>query len=462
MKYAIMVTLIVMLAHTVFGQDAKLSEEYKKEVIDQLSTLLIDFYVYPDIAQETSDYLASKYRDGHFDSCVDNQAFAFLLTESVQSINKDKHMRIMANKPYTAPENSLERKAEQRMDQINNYRNYNHGFHAVKILEGNVGYLDLRGFAGMERAKEIADAYMKLISQADAVVIDLSKNGGGDPSMVQYLCSYFFKEKKHLNSLYYREGDRTEEYWTLAEVGGKKMEDVPLFVITGKDTFSGAEEFSYNMQTQKRATLVGQTSGGGANPGGTRGINQDLAVFIPTGRAINPITNTSWEGTGVIPEVKTAEDETFDRAYALAKEAAQVLRTKKTANYIKLHKELNIHLEQYKQGESEIKVENSIRSFVDSGLFGEWDINSLGYEYLRNFSKPKIALSILKVNTELFPNSANVFDSYGEALRIDGDLVAAMASYQRALDVAVRDNSPDVDYYREALQGIEDEIKRGK
>ena len=329
-------------------------------------------------------------------------------------------------------------------------------------MEGNVAYLDLRGFAGMERAKEVADAYMKLISQADAIVIDLSKNGGGDPSMVQYLCSYFFNQKLHLNSLYYREGERTEEYWTLDEVGGKKMGNVPLFVIISEKTFSGAEEFSYNMQTQKRATLIGQTSGGGANPGGTRGINKHLSVFIPTGRAINPITNISWEGTGVIPEIKTTQEETFKQAYALAKKAAETQRKNKTENYIRLHKELNKHLVQYREGESEINISNSITEFVDAGLFGEWDINTLGYEYLMKLKKPKIALCVLKSNTILFPNSPNVFDSYGEALKVNGDMNGSIKNYQRAVDIATKTNNRDLDYYKETLQKVKDEIEQNK
>lgn len=101
-------------------------------------------------------------------------------------------MRIMSNKPYIAPQNTLEAKSAHRMGQINNYRNINHGFTELKMLEGNVAYLDLRMFAPMDRAKEMVDAYMKLLSMSDAVIIDLTHNGGGDPFMVQYLCSYFF------------------------------------------------------------------------------------------------------------------------------------------------------------------------------------------------------------------------------------------------------------------------------
>ncbi len=457
MKYPIII-FSLLLTQTLFSQEKTLNESYKKEVIEKLSHLMEDFYIYPEVAKKTSAHLQKQFEAGHFDKFDDNESFAHALTEQVQSINKDKHMRVRVNKAYVAPENTLARKAEQRLDQINNYRNFNHGFKEVKILEGNVAYLDLRAFAGIETAKEIADAYMKLMSQADAVIIDLSNNGGGDPSMVQYLCSYFFDEKLHLNSLLYREGNRVEEYWTLEKVGGKKMADIPLFVMISEKTFSGAEEFSYNMQTQERATLIGQTSGGGANPGGTRGINNDLSVFIPTGRALNPITNTSWEGVGVIPEIQTKKEATFEQAYELAQNAANAQRKSKLEKYTLLHQDLNKQLEHFEEGVSETAIYESISNFVDAGLFGEWDINTLGYEYLLNLNKPKLALYILKSNTILYPNSPNVFDSYGEALKVNGDLNASLKNYQKALNLAIENNDRNVAYYKEAVQKIKDEI----
>jgi len=456
------IILFALSIQALFSQETTLSAAYKKETIEILTLLIQDFYIYPNVAKKTSEHLYKQYEAGYFDKCKDNETFATVLTESVQSVNKDKHMRIMSNEPYIAPQNNLEAKSAHRMGQINNYRSLNHGFKELKIMEGNVAYLDLRMFAPMEKAKKIADAYMKLLSLSDAVIIDLRHNGGGNPSMVQYLCSYFFDKKLHLNSLYYREGDRTEEFWTLEEVGGKKLVDIPLFIMIGEETFSGAEEFSYNMQTQKRATLIGQTSAGAANPGGTRGINENLSVFIPTGRAINPITNTSWEGVGVQPEIRTKKEETLEQAHMLAQKAADFLRKKKLETYIQLQQKLNQHLEHYKQGESEINVSTSIKNLVDSGLFGEWDINTLGYQYMMELKKPEMGLCILKSNTILFPNSPNVFDSYGEALKINGDLTSALVSYQKAVDIATENNDKNLTYYKEALQKIKNELNTGK
>ncbi len=461
MKYPLII-LFGLTIQTLFGQEFTLSEAYKKETIDKLSVLMLDLYIYPDIAKKTSEHLYKQYEAGYFDKFKDNETFATVLTESVQSVNKDKHMRIMSNAPYIAPQNTLEAKSAHRMGQINNYRSINHGFKELKMLEGNVAYLDLRMFAPMERAKEMTDAYMRMLSLSDAVIIDLTQNGGGDPSMVQYLCSYFFDKKIHLNSLYYREGDRTEEFWILEKVGGKKLVDIPLFIMIGDETFSGAEEFSYNMQTQKRATLIGQTSAGAANPGGTRGINEHLSVFIPTGRAINPITNTSWEGVGVQPEILTNKEETFDQALILAQKAADSLRKNKLETYIQLQQKLNQHLKHFKQGESEININTSIKNLVDSGLFGEWDINTLGYQYMTELNKPEIGLCILKSNTIHFPNSPNAFDSYGEALKLNGDLTAALESYQKAVDKAIENNDKNLTYYKETLQKIKNEINTDK
>jgi len=80
-------------------------------------------------------------------------------------------------------------------------------------------------------------------------------------------------------------------------VDGKRRPDLPIFILISGRTFSGGEEFAYNFKTRKRATLIGETTGGGANPGGMYAVNEALAIFIPTGRAINPVTKTNWEGS---------------------------------------------------------------------------------------------------------------------------------------------------------------------
>ncbi|TYA59008.1 S41 family peptidase [Formosa maritima] len=442
------------------AQDNSLTSTYKLEVINNLSQLINDNYVFPDVAKKTEEHLKKQLLDGYFDAFNSNETFAVALTESVQSINKDKHMRIRSQQPSNLPEMSSERMFKEHLDRMERSRVGNAGFNTVKILEGNVGYLDLRGFAGLETGKDMADAYMKLMSRTDAVIIDLSKNGGGSPSMVQYLCSYFFNQKLLLNSLYWREGDITQEFWTLDKVGGLKMPDVPLFIITSERTFSGAEEFSYNMQTQKRATLVGQTTGGGANPGGTMRINDNLYVFIPTGRAINPITKTNWEGVGVIPEIKTTIEDAYSKTLELAQNAAETYRIKRNETYNQLFADLNKELEQYVAGYSDSQILEKLKICQEANLFNESDINALGYEFLMTYNKPKRAEAIFKANTLLYPNSANAFDSYGESLMVNGNIEASLKNYQKAVNLATLNKDENLELFQNNLEKIKQKLKK--
>lgn len=451
---------LVLFSITTNAQKEPLSEDYKKETIENLCKLMNDYYVHPKVAKKTESHLMKQWKDGHFKEIESLQPFADALTKSVQTINKDKHMRIRKNRPRKTAPNTPEAMIEDRIYRINQDRSFTAGFNEVKKMEGNVGYIDLRAFQYKAAGAPMADNYMKLISTSDAIIIDLRKNGGGDPEMVQYLCSYFFNKKVHLNSLYFREGDRTIDFWTLDKVNGEKMPEVPLFVLTSDYTFSGAEEFSYNMQTQKRATLIGQTSGGGANPGGTRPLNGELSVFIPTGMAINPITKTSWEGVGVIPEVPTKPEETLDKAHELAKKSAEEFRSKNNKKYKSMLTELNNSIEKYESNSSDEVMLKKFKKCVESGVIEEWEINVIGYNYLMEQNKPKTAEAIFKTNTILFPQSANVFDSYAETLAIKGDLKNSAANYQKAVELGKKNEDPQLQVYIENLAKVKKQMAK--
>ncbi|HEV2704640.1 MAG TPA: S41 family peptidase [Pyrinomonadaceae bacterium] len=183
-----------------------------------------------------------------------------------------------------------------------------------------MGYVDLRGFmeANEESAQTVAAA-MNFLNNTEAIIFDLRKNGGGQPQMVALISSYLFGEQPvHLNSLYWRKDNRTEEFWTLKEVAGKRYGNKDVYILTSNRTFSAAEEFTYNLKNLKRATVIGETTGGGAHPGGGVKLSRNFAMFVPTGRAINPITKTNWEGTGVKPDVEVPADQALKTAHVAA------------------------------------------------------------------------------------------------------------------------------------------------
>jgi len=440
------------------SQESALTPEFRQTTVEQLDALLQQHYVSPEVAKATGEHLKNRLKAGDFDKHQDVKSFADALTREAQVIANDKHLRVRPAPPQMEQTATPEQMAEGRLQNRARQREGTAGFAAAKKLEGNIGYLDLRGFAHPLVGTPIADHYMALLATSDAVIIDLRKNGGGSPKMVQYLCSYFFDKRVHLNSLYWREGDRTEEFWTLDNVGGKKMPDVPLFVLTSKFTFSGAEEFSYNMQTQKRATLVGETTGGGANPGGMMPLNDQLAVFLPSGRAINPVTKTNWEGVGVVPEVSVPEAGALDKALELATAAAAEYRRKNKEQHTTLLREAFDQLDKY-SGAAE-KLLTSLKKTTEAGLLDEPDINGLGYEYLLGHNNPKTAEAIFYCNTVLFPNSANVYDSYGEALVANGKNQEAVKAYRKAVEIGKSDNDPNLGLFEENLKKVE--AKAGK
>lgn len=157
---------------------------------------------------------------------------------------------------------------------------------------------------------------MNFLAYADAIIFDLRQNGGGSPSMIQLISSYLFDEPTHLNSFYIRKEDTTKQFWTQAWVDGPKMSDALVYVLTSRNTFSGAEEFTYNLKNLKRGTIIGETTGGGAHPvDGRIFANLNVAMSLPFGRAINPITGTNWEGTGVTPDIEVPQEKALDVAH---------------------------------------------------------------------------------------------------------------------------------------------------
>ncbi len=434
------------------AQSVELTKEYKSSTIDRLSEMLVDRYVFPDVAQKTALHLQKKLEAGAFDDTHSPEDFAKLLTEMVQEVNQDKHMRIRPIPPRRQVVESKRDLIGDKLYQVKSRREHTAGFKEAKKLEGNIGYFDLRGFAGIGSGAPVADHAMALLGTSDAIIIDLRKNGGGSPVMVQYLCSYFFDKTVHLNSLYWRDGDRTEEFWT-TNVKGEKMPDVPLFVLTSNRTFSGAEEFSYNMQTQKRATLIGETTGGGANPGGTMPINEQLMVFIPSGRAINPITGTNWEGTGVVPDIEVKAEDALTEAMVHAQKAAEGYRMKKMDEYRQLLSSVETAITKHEEDRSLNVLLPSLEKCLKIGLLSEGDINQMGYDYMQSGELKKAEI-LLHSNTQLFPESANVFDSYGEVLAENGKWDKAIQNYKKAVELAELQDDPMLEMFQKNLMSI--------
>jgi C-terminal processing protease CtpA/Prc len=280
---------------------------------------LNDGYVFPETATKMETAVRERARKGEYDRITSGRKLAETLTSHLQEVSRDKHLRVRHSaEPLPPPQ-----EGGPSPEEIAGYRRFlvarNYGFQKVERIRGNVGYLSLNAFIEPDLAGDTAAAAMGFLANTDALIVDLRENGGGDPAMVALLCTYLFpSEPVHLNSLYWREGDRTQQFWTLPYVPGKRYTGKEVYVLTSKRTFSGAEEFTYNLKNLKRATIIGETTGGGAHPGGTRRVTEHFAVWVPSGRAINPISKTNWEGTGVTPDVAVPADQALATAHLAA------------------------------------------------------------------------------------------------------------------------------------------------
>lgn len=288
----------------------------RESEIELLCSQLANYYVFPDVAEDVAKILRTRLTEGAY-TIESDEEFAAAVTADLQSVNGDKHLRLLHSAdeiPETGEETAWDPVAYRKEAEQDAF-----GVTKVERLKGNIGLLELRLLYQAEIATPAITAAMSLIAHTEALIIDLRNNGGGDPGTVALICSYLFDEPVHLSDIYNRPEDTTRQYWTLPHVQGPKFgAQKPIYVLTSSRTFSGAEELAYNLQQNQRATLIGETTKGGANPGARYRVGPHLKSSIPNGRSINPISGTNWEGVGVVPHIAVPADEAFDVAYKLA------------------------------------------------------------------------------------------------------------------------------------------------
>jgi hypothetical protein len=311
---AIAITIVLAFTQATMAQDEQilLEDNEIKTTINSISVQLQRNYVFPEIADRMISELKSNYEKGRYDEVPDALMFSEMLTTDLQSISNDKHLRVVFDPERIARQNqtistedSLFKVQRKRKAMARN----NFGFEEIKIFDGNIGYLNIKNFYYPENGGPTAIAAMNFLSNTEAIIIDLRFNQGGSSEMVQLISSYLFDEEPvHLNSLYWRPTDKMTQTWTLPYVQGKRNPDADIYILTSSMTFSAAEEFSYNLKNLERATIIGETTGGGAHPGDYQVATDRFMVFVPSGRAINPITLDNWEGVGVKPHFEVNAD----------------------------------------------------------------------------------------------------------------------------------------------------------
>ena len=396
MKKQIIALVIVFVSITsLTAQNKEITKKEKREIIQLVSENLLETYIDIDIAKEMTSALKSNIKTNKYKSITNPDEFSKLVTEDLQKVSKDLHLKLnfepkrIAQKKRVMPEEmkiNREKMMAMRMAEIN------YGFTEVKVLNGNIGYLNLRMFADIKYAKDAATAAMSFLSNTNAIIIDLRTNGGGVPNMMQLLSSYFTDAKPVLLSNFYeRKTNSKTQLFTFETVDGKRMTNKPLYILTSEKTFSAAEAFTYTLKHLDKAVVVGEITKGGANRTKRINLNNDFSISVPYIKSIHPVTKSNWEGVGIQPTIKTSKKDAFVIAYIDA---------------------IN-------------KTETRNKSKV---------LNKIGYTFLQEKSIDE-AIIVFQENTKLFPEYANSWDSLGEAYFMKHDKENALKSYTRALDL---------------------------
>jgi hypothetical protein len=278
----------------------------RRAAVETAARILRERYVFPDIGDQAARAIESALGSGGYEGLNELGAFAQRLTEELRAVAKDKHLRVSApGTPAAAPPGAASPRAEG-------------GVARADILDDNVGYIEVVGFPQPSAFNEPVGRAMAALQKTRALIVDVRRNGGGSPVSVTRLVSYFLPsgERVHVNTFINRNPGtqtfRSQDFWS--ETTPFSYAGRPVFVLASGRTFSGGEEFAYDMQVMKLAKIVGETTGGGANPGGTVRLAAGLSMFVPGGRAQNPITGTNWEGVGVLPDIAVPSENALKAA----------------------------------------------------------------------------------------------------------------------------------------------------
>lgn len=288
-------------------------------IVSRSADLVAEHYLFADIGGTLAALLRTNLAAGRYDSTGSPEELGALVTPDLQSANRDGHLRL---KFHAEPIPDMNDEQDLFETYVAQSHAAMHGVRKVERLDGNIGHLVIEPvlFPAAIAGDALSSALL-LVASTDALILDLRGLRGGDPGTVALICSYFVDEPTHLNTMYDRGDTTAAQSWTLPYVPGPRFGATkPVWVLTSKGTFSGGEELSYDLQQLGRATLVGETTGGGAHARIGFTVHPHLELTVPVVRAENPISKSNWEGTGVVPDVPVPAVEAFATALRLARD----------------------------------------------------------------------------------------------------------------------------------------------
>ena len=299
-----------------YRQRADDSQTNREILLREISKKIVDNYVSAEAAAEIAMLINSAAKSGKFNNLSDED-FAAALTVYLRSVSKDKHFYIKYLIYFRPKNNETNNRKQKKLDNISNSLE-NFGFEEVRRLAGNVGYINFRGFAEPKSSEVALASAMNFVSNTNSLIIDLRDNRGGDNDMLLQFCSYFLNSKTNIYQTYFRNTGINKKNWTQAKVKGQKYLSKNIYLLTSGNTFSAAEGMAFILQNYKLAKVIGEQTGGAANPIAPFIIDNKYLLLIPVGKVTVTSTKTNWEQIGVTPDEKIKAENALTKAHILA------------------------------------------------------------------------------------------------------------------------------------------------
>ena len=302
------------------AQGTSIDAARRNAVIEGSVKLLLANYLSLDGAERAVANVREGQKRGEYDSITNPARFAELLSRHLADGTKDRHVHVKFGSDRTPDPLATSSETKEDVAQLRREAQADgYGIGKPRVLKGNVGYLEFKRFYRPEMAGDALAAAMKKLAQTDALIVDVRGCHGGDPLMVVLAASWFFDGRpRHWSDMFRRFDDTMTQYWTASWLPGTRYPDKPLYVLTAERTFSAPESFAYELQQTRRATIVGEVTGGGAHSGAWFPLDDRFSIFIPLSRYKSATSGGDWEGVGIKPDVACPASEALDRAHRLA------------------------------------------------------------------------------------------------------------------------------------------------
>lgn len=280
----------------------------RREIVEAFAREMRERYVYPERGEQVAAQVAAALAAGEYDDAKTTTELARELSADASVITHDAHLQVFVEQPAQAEGPPRQAPAAEA------------GIARADKLTDGVGYIEVVGFPRLNAFKRVIDDSMSALSGSRALIIDIRHNGGGDPESVAYLVSFLVPRDQPINDIIFRTaGTNATTRLSFRSVATPvSFLEAPVYVLTSQDTYSGGEEFAYDIQALQRGILVGETTAGGANPASASDLGHGVTAAIPFGRVENPITKTNWDGVGVQPEVTVPADSALSVALTRA------------------------------------------------------------------------------------------------------------------------------------------------